>query len=265
MGRDRADIGGRVAAIVVFHDRRDELIACVDALHDAGVSEVVVVDNTDDQAPGRLSGLDAVVVSKGRNVGYGAGANHGIRQVDRSCDGVLVVNPDVRVDRECLASLLSHLGEPQVGAVAPRLTLLDGSTQASARAFPSPLGDLCRRTPLGRTRWGSEVVRRYLAPSERTSAGPVDWVVGACILLRPAAGDAINWFDERFYLYFEDVDLCARLWSAGWKVIYAPDATAQHAHARASAGPFLLTRQQRHHVASALKYYSRRRPAALRA
>ena len=256
-GSRRQTQAWRVGVVVVYHSGLNELRECLASLPRPLIEEVVVVNNSEARrtAPSRVTDFDASYVSAGRNLGFGGGANFGVAHLSSAANAVLVLNPDVRVTSECLAQLLRHLDDSAVGLVAPRLIGTDGAPQASARRFPSPLTDLCRRTPAGRTPFGRRLLDSYLLPSKQSAAAAVDWVVGACMMVRRSAGDEVGWFDPRFFLYFEDVDLCARVWSAGWKVMFEPAAVASHVHVRQSAGPLKLSAAQRHHITSAFRFY----------
>lgn len=250
----------RVGAVVVYHSGGSYLRDCLVQLPMSMVDEVVVVDNspTRDARFSVPRGSTAKCVSAGRNLGFGAGVNFGVAHLESGCDAVLVVNPDVRVTESCALRLIRCLDDHRVAVVAPRLISPDGTSQPSARRFPSPLTDLFRRTALGRTRVGRRRLDSYLGPSQCDIATAVDWVVGACMLIRRSAGDQVGWFDDRFFLYFEDVDLCMRLGRHGWRVLFEPDATAEHLHMRDSGGPLRLSSAQRHHLASALRFYLKR-------
>ncbi len=251
--------GLKVAAVVVHYGSIVQLNSCLASLRNSAQKVAcVVVDNSPHSSTRELrdSWPEVEFVYPKRNLGFGAGVNFGIARVSERSDVILVLNPDVRVGEDCISRLSRALGETDVAIAAPRLIAVDGRVQKSARRFPSPIADICRRTPLGHTRFGRRVLERYLGPAtELDRVGSVDWVVGACMLVDRAAGDALGWFDERFFLYFEDVDLCARAWSAGYRVVLDPAAVARHVHVRASAGKFRLSAFQRYHITSAAKFY----------
>jgi N-acetylglucosaminyl-diphospho-decaprenol L-rhamnosyltransferase len=140
--------------------------------------------------------------------------------------------------------LESHLEHPAVGVAAPALELPDGEVQGSAREVSSPF-DLCRR------RFWKK------SPDEVRIDKPVavDWVVAACLAIRREAFDAVGGFDERYFLYFEDVDFGVRLRQAGYAIVYDPTIRVLHDHAADSNGP-LASWATRQHIRSAYMFYS---------
>jgi N-acetylglucosaminyl-diphospho-decaprenol L-rhamnosyltransferase len=136
-----------------------------------------------------------------------------------------------------------HLADPTVGAVAPALVLPSGDLQDSARWVPTP-ADLLLRRFTGRQ------------PDMVRSAEPVDveWVVAACLVIRRSAFEEIGGFNERFFLYFEDVDLSVRLRATGYRVRYDPTVKASHEH-RAASRSSLASPATRQHFRSACRFY----------
>jgi N-acetylglucosaminyl-diphospho-decaprenol L-rhamnosyltransferase len=160
-----------------------------------------------------------------RNLGFGAANNIGIRESDAPY--VLVLNPDTRITAGALDRLLELMdARGEIGMCGPRLELKDGSfDHASKRSFPTPLGALAHFTGIGR-RAETGALAQYRAP--HVDAGPVDAVNGAFMLIRRAALDQVGSFDEGYWMYMEDLDLCYRLARAGWVTWYEPSATAVH-------------------------------------
>jgi N-acetylglucosaminyl-diphospho-decaprenol L-rhamnosyltransferase len=234
-----------VEAVVVTHNHADDiaaLLACV-PLREA-FRRIVVVDNGSSDATREIAhDLGAVVLPRA-NRGFAAGVNAGAALIEG--DTFAVLNPDVGFPAgDVVERLALHLTSPAVGMAAPALVLPDGAVQDSARQVPSPL-DLYRRR------------FRRERPDQVQSERPVtvDWVVGACLLIRREAFDAVGGFDERYFLYFEDVDFAVRLRRAGYAVVYDPTVRALHGHAAESAGPMAgwATRQ---HLRSAATFYCR--------
>jgi GT2 family glycosyltransferase len=167
-----------------------------------------------------------------RNLGFGAANNIGIAA--GAAPYVLVLNPDTRLTPGALESLLSVMKEhPDVGMVGPRLELDDGSfDHASRRSFPTPLGALGHFTGLGRREGAPGALSQYRAPE--VDAGPVDAINGAFMLIRRAALDQVGGFDERYWMYMEDLDLCYRFAEHGWTVWFEPSVTVGHVKAGTS-------------------------------
>lgn len=223
--------------------------------------EYFLVDNGDDGTAGMVrERFPWVTVIDGHgNIGFGAANNLAFRRA--TGEYVMLVNPDLTVFQGEIEKLLAFADlNPDMGLIGPQLLNPDRSLQRTFHRFPSPLIPLYRRTMLGRTRWGRRAVDHYLmTDADHTRVQDVDGLFGAAILIRRAALDAIGHFDERYFIYFEDVDLCRRAWEAGWRVCYAPVAKFVHYHQRESdvKRPWHLVtnRTAREHIKSAITYF----------
>jgi len=183
------------------------------------------------------------------NRGYGAAANAGAAATSGSA--ILICNADLVVQPGTRAALLGALTrDPRLGAVGPRIDRPDGTRYPSARAFPS-LVDAAGHGFVGLVTTDNPWSRRYLRAGA-DEAGPVDWVSGACLAVRRRAWDAVGGFDEAFFMFLEDVDLCRRLHAAGWVVAYEPDGRVVHLEGASRAtAPYRMIAA--HHV-SLLRY-----------
>ncbi|MDA8312550.1 MAG: glycosyltransferase family 2 protein [Actinomycetota bacterium] len=219
----------RVAAVVVDYDAGDLLAACVRSLHDDGVLQVVVVENGDPGSARRaLGGLAVALVATGRNLGYGAGANRGIATSGES-EYVLVCNPDLRVHPGATARLVAALdAHPHWAIVGPRIVDPSGAEYPSVRRFPSML-DAAGHALLALAWPDNRFSRRYRDRVGDETRG-VDWVSGACFLARRAALEELGGFDEAYFMFAEDIDLCWRAQRAGWGVGVEPGAEVTHVH-----------------------------------
>ena len=191
-----------------------------------------------------------------RNVGYAAAINQAFRG---SASGfVLVLNPDIVVTPGAIGSLRDYMkSHPRVGIAGSKLLNSDGSLQHSCRAFYTFKTLLYRRTFLGKIFSKSPVITEHLmADWDHSTPREVDWVLGACMIVRRSAVEEVGPADERFFLYFEDVDWCYRMKSRGWEVHYCPDSVMYHHYRRDSArgffGPGL-----RAHLASVFRFYEK--------
>ena len=239
-GRRRAT----VAAVVVNYEAGTALATCAASLRSAGVDELVVVDNgsTDGSVDAlRRNEPEATVLTPGPNLGYGAAANRGAAATVSAY--VLVCNPDLVVSPGAVATLAEALdADPGAGIVGPLVRTPEGGRYPSARRFPS-LVDAAGHALLGMFRPENRYTRAYqqaglddlddLDDLDGTSSGdapvrPVDWVSGACMLVRRSAFEQVGGFDEAYFMYAEDVDLCWRAGRAGWSVLYVPDAEVTH-------------------------------------
>jgi GT2 family glycosyltransferase len=247
-----------MSAVIVGYRSYAEVDDCLGALAAADPSiEAVVVDHASDAAAlealrARHPGVTFLPTSD--NPGFGAGMNRGVARASGAL--LLLLNPDVRVDPQAPGRLADWLdAHPRSAVVGPRVRTADGRLEASARRFPSwstVLGG--RSTWLSRVWPGNPLTRRnLLVDPARVAPADVDWVSGACMLVRREAFEAVGGFDERFFLYWEDADLCRRLADHGWTVSYEPGAVVTHAGGRSSAHRPVASAVAFH--ASAFRYF----------
>ncbi len=196
------------------------------------------------------------------NPGFATGVNVGIRHARGRY--ILILNPDIAVlgspnpIEQMYAFMEQH---PAAGICGPKLLNPDGTIQTSCREFPTLSTILYRRSPLGKFSFARKKLRKFLMLDwDHNENRPVDWLLGACLMVRRSAIDKVGLLDERFFLYFEDVDWCRRFWAAGYQVYYL-GATAEivHYHRRQSAeSPGLtgiLSYPTRMHLMSGIKYF----------
>ena len=221
-----------VSAVVVSYNSAGYLPDCVRSLRSEGLTDVVVVDNA--SSDGSVAGIRAAdptvrVVETGANLGFGSAANRGVAV----CAGeyVLILNPDTVVEPGTVKALAEALDRDSgLAVVGPRLENLDGSVYPSVRRFPD-LPVAFGHAFLGLVWHGNPFTRRYrmLDWDHDRPSSDVDWVGGACALFRRSAFDTVGGFDEEYFMYVEDVDLCWRLGKAGWRIGYEPGARVVHA------------------------------------
>ncbi|MDE3085550.1 MAG: glycosyltransferase family 2 protein [Acidobacteriota bacterium] len=226
-----------VGAVVVNHDAGEALAACVGSLRREGVDEVVVVDNAStDGSADRLLVADpgVLLVRAVDNLGDGSGVNRGLREGDRAL--VLVCNPDVVVHPGALGALVDALLEDdRTAVVGPCILETDGSRYPSARRFPSWL-DAAGHALFGIVRPDNPFTGRYrMTDLDTARPSVVDWVSGACFLVRRSVLEELGGFDERYFMYLEDTDLCWRVGKAGYRVRYVPGATVSHLRGHSTA------------------------------
>jgi GT2 family glycosyltransferase len=195
-------------------------------------AETVVVDNDSrDGCRGVLAQKfpQVRVIANNANLGYARAVNQGIRATSGAY--VLVMNPDCEVRLGSPGVLVDFLRRNGRTAVAgPRILNPDGSLEYSARAFPDHLTFLFNRySLLTRLFPNNPFSRRYLLTDwDHASVREVDWVSGACLMVRREAIDRVGLMDEAFFMFNEDVDWCRRMRTAGWAVCYVPDAVVIH-------------------------------------
>jgi GT2 family glycosyltransferase len=214
-------------SIVNTHSR-ELLLACLDSLQGAD-AEIVVLDNASEDgsvAAVRERFPDVRVIPQEFRAGFGANHNTVIR-VTRG-RYVYVLNEDTTASDWGFERLVEYLdAHPRVAAVGPRLVYPEGGRQDSAWRFPTPLVSALGLATLGKL---------GVKQSQGDDPRPVDWVMGAAIVLRREALAEVGLFDEDFFLYSEEVDLQFRLRQAGWEVHYVPDVTVVHHESQFSAG-----------------------------
>ncbi|MCK5211207.1 glycosyltransferase family 2 protein [Candidatus Parcubacteria bacterium] len=255
-----------LSIIIVNYRDTEKILACLKSVAESDLSgieyEVIVVDNgviENIEAQVSLAIPTARYISNKKNLGMGAGNNVGIKKAEG--EYVLVLNHDTRLQAEAAKNMLAYISrKKKVALVAPELVYPDGEHQDSCFRFPSFWLPFYRRTFIGKF-FKSQLDAFLLKNIDKRMPMEVDWVMGSCLLIRKSALEKIgNGFDERFWMYFEDIDLCHQLWQAGYKVIYFPTVQVVHDHGRGSAKkPWfiapLTNRLARAHIISWLKYF----------
>jgi N-acetylglucosaminyl-diphospho-decaprenol L-rhamnosyltransferase len=240
-------------AVVVAHGRLDLASRCVETLRVTIPPEhiVVVVNAPREVRDGQLAARLAEhvrVVSPPAPQGYGANLNFGVRLLPPGLRFAILSNDDIEFENGAVTRLREVLdANSRAGVAGPTLVDPSGSPQLSASEFPTALDALVRSAALpralkslvqridGRRQNRARTARsRVVAPDGTRS---VDWVIGAAMAVRLDAFLAVNGFDERFFLYFEETDLCDRLWASGWTVLSVPDARAVHAQGQSTGNP----------------------------
>ncbi|MGH4015945.1 MAG: glycosyltransferase family 2 protein [Pseudonocardiaceae bacterium] len=246
-----------VDCVIVSYNSAEDLPACLGSVADQyGVEvAVTVVDNCsvdDSVVVARVHGARVVVNASNR--GFAAAVNQGLR-TGRS-PWVLILNPDARLMPGGLRTMIDAVNqENRVGCVGPKTTDVAGVTYPSARSFPGVFTAMIHGL-LGSVWPGNLATRRYHASNDiRNETSEVDWVSGCCMLLLRRAWDQIGGFDERYFMYVEDMDLCFRLRRAGWRTVFEPKATVMHVGGRSSRRRPL--RSIYHHHRGAIRFYWR--------
>jgi hypothetical protein len=224
-----------LSTIIVNYKSRRALLDCLGSLElDANAidREIVVVDNH--PADGALDVLKErfpIVrgIANAENVGFARAVNQGIAAT--TGEFVLILNPDCFIEQGSIAPLMSYLrSHPKVGVVGPRMVGEDGSLQYSARSFPDHFTFLFNRYSLLTQLFPrNRHIRRYLLLDwDHRSVRAVDWLSGACLMVRRTAIDQVGPMDEAYFMFNEDVDWCRRMKQGGWDVVYVPEAVIHH-------------------------------------
>jgi N-acetylglucosaminyl-diphospho-decaprenol L-rhamnosyltransferase len=229
-----AEAGPPVLDVVIVSYRSRELLrACLQSLSDFppyAAHAVYVVDNASGDGTVEMLRADfpeVNLIASERNLGFSAANNTAIRGSRGRY--VLVLNPDTRLSAGALDTLLGLMeARPEIGICGCRLVREDGSfDHASRRSFPTIAGALGHFLRIGRSEWAPKTLQQYRAPEIK--AGPVDAVNGAFMIIRRAALREVGLFDEGYWMYMEDLDLCYRFRGAGWTTWYEPSITVIHA------------------------------------
>lgn len=253
----------RLSIVIVSYNSRDDLDACLESLtrNRASVDhEIMVVDNAspDGTAAAVRSRWPAVrVLDAGSNLGFAAANNIGIRQTFGEL--VLLLNPDTIVPPRAIDTLVAVLDRhPEVAAVGPRLVDGTGRVELSFGRMISPLAELRQKGLV--TGHASRVpgISQYVEALTRRERS-VDWVSGACLLVRRVDAEAVGLLDERYFIYTEDVDFCAALRARGRRVLFTPDVEITHLKGRSVATAKSATGQA--YRRSQLAFYSKHHPA----
>lgn len=262
VGPDRAAVLGVVA---VTYSPGETLAAFLDSVPAAfaGTTEIVLADNgsTDGSVEAAAARPAVRLLRTGANLGFGTAANRGVSALRSDVEFVLIANPDVVLHAGSVDALLrAARRHPEAGTLGPAIETPEGVLYPSARRLPTlslgaghaVLGWLWPRNP-----W----TRQYRAESDEVRERAAGWLSGSCLLVRRTAFDQVGGFDERYFMYFEDVDLGARMERAGWQNVYVPDAVVTHVggHATQRQGARMVAEHHR----SAYRYLAARHQGVL--
>ena len=222
-----------IDVVVVAYCSSQHLRSCVEPLCGLHDLRVIVVDNAcPEDSTSTLTGLRVEILRMGRNAGFATACNAG-SSLGRG-DAILFLNPDAEISPADVRLLASRLAaDPSCGAIGPRILDASGRTSLSVRRNPR------LRSAFGEALFLHYVARQMAWPTETVRTGydhaaDAEWLSGAALCVRRSAFEAVGGFDERFFLYSEDADLCLRIRQSGYVVRYDPVATAHH-HGGSSA------------------------------
>jgi GT2 family glycosyltransferase len=245
-------------SVVAYKNSSAQIVSAIRSLVSASMSlGVTVVDNSPtDSLRDIVAEAGAEYYFNGRNVGFGAGHNIAIRKYSGASEYHLILNPDVSFGPEVLQALYQFMQRnPDVGLVMPRVLYPSGEEQGLCKLLPTPSDLLIRRFggPLGRSVFRAKMDRYLLRGVDLTAPRVVPSLSGCCMLVRTSLFQKVGLFDERYFLYMEDVDLCRRIGEVS-KTMYFPDVAVYHEYQKGSYRNWLLTK---HHIKSAWKYFSK--------
>ena len=252
----------RLSIVIVTYNSAAHIDACLGSLvrHPPAIDhDTVVVDNASSDGTAALVRQrhpSVRVVESGRNVGFAKASNIGIRQT--AGELVLLLNPDTIVRSGALDRLIAALTEePRAAIVGPRLMDSQGRAELSFGSMISPLSELRQKILVRGHQRRLPLISAYVEALTRR-AREVDWVSGACLLVRRTDAESVGLMDERFFVYTEDVDFCASIRARGRKVLFVPQAEIVHVRGQSVAGvPAAAGRTYR---ASQIAFYEKHLP-----
>lgn len=221
--------------VIVNYQSTDYILDCIASIYEQlgnRRANIFVEDNGSTDRVHRITRCfpEVQLRKNGKNLGFSVAVNQGIRR--GTAEFVILLNPDSKVHRSLLIDAIDYMRQcPDIAILGPRIFDEDGSVQGSARSFPTPLTALFgRQSLISRLFPDNRITRANLLSLQSDGRTPmeVDWVSGACMLVRRKAIQSAGYLDERFFMYWEDTDWCQRMREKGWRVVYYPLASVVH-------------------------------------
>ena len=240
--------------ITVNYKSRDSIRSLIDSMGSlCKPKKFIIVDHSGELSAASFSAGFPIQIITQENTGYGAGLNRGLREIPESDALVLLCNPDVRLlTPEKLADVADYMnGNSQVGALSPRIITHEGYNASSCRQFYTSLTVFAVRVGWIVRKCPAFIEKHYYWDKGFETPFVADWASGAALFCRLSTFPDRNFFDERFFLYMEDVDFSARLWENGRTIEYFPEFMVEHYEARRSRKSFRFLFM---HVSSLLKF-----------
>jgi GT2 family glycosyltransferase len=260
-----SEIETKLSIIVTNHKNAELLKLCLDSVKRASENlsrEIFVLDAEAEEETEEImadSFGEIKYVPFKENTGYSKLVNAGLAEAQG--EYILILNGDMVIFPDALEKMLQYMQtHEEVGILAPQLLNFNGTIQESCFRFYKPETILYRRTFLGKTKRGKKDLERFsMKDFDFEESREVDWVLGAALMIRRDALNQVGPMDERFFMYFEDVDWCKRFWNKGWKVVYYPEAKMHHYHGRMSRKSNFMShffnRYAWIHLSSGIKYF----------
>jgi len=221
--------------IIVNYKSTDYLIKSVSSIYESSTKitpNIIVIDNhsSDNVELVNENFPQITLLQNTKNVGFAAAINQGIRK--SKAKYILIINPDTLLVNDFFQPILDYMEtHKDTGIIGPKILDTDGSIQGSARTFPNILTALYGRSSPLTKHFPNNPISRFnimTIGSDGISPMEVDWVSGACMLVRRQVITEIGPLDEQFFMYWEDADLCKRARNRGWNVVYLPKSSSYH-------------------------------------
>lgn len=220
-----------IAVCIINYNTSDLLQECLHSILVQNVDEIVVVDNASADCSVEMMKAEfpsIPLIALGKNLGFGAASNRGIKAC--SSEQIVLLNADTRMNSGSIQALRNYLEDhPQAAIIGPRILNPDRTLQTSCFHFPTPLHIFLYIS--GLYRWIPRLPvlkQRSLQKMTTESARPVPWILGAALAFRRETFEGLGGFDENFFMYFEEVDICYRLFSQGKQIHFVPEAEIIH-------------------------------------
>lgn len=257
-----------LAISIVSYNTKDFLFKCLNSIYSAPVDtkfQVYVVDNNSlDGSQNMVESCfpDVHLIRNTGNDGFAKANNQVINNI--SSKYIFLLNPDIIVMEGSINRMISFMDKnPDIGILGCKLLNPDLSLQYSCRRYPHALNIFLRGLDVASWFFNTKTIRHYMmADCDHLAVTEVDWIMGSCMLLRRDAVQEIGSFDESFFMYVEDVDLCLRMWKS-WKVCYFPHSQMIHHHFQQSR-KFTSIRQKLIHIKSFYNFFKKHGPCPRR-
>ncbi|MCK5510023.1 glycosyltransferase family 2 protein [Candidatus Parcubacteria bacterium] len=258
-----------ISIIILNYKSKGHTLNCIKSIKDADfvldgkklTYEIIVIDNNSGDSIGEILNWqygDIKFIQNESNLGMGAGNNVGIRKAKG--EYIAAINPDIIVFKDVFVKMYEYMEKnKKIGIIGPQQLSPDKSIQYSCYRWHKLLTPVYRRTPLGKLNFAKKDIDRLLMKDfDHKETKEVDWLLGSFSFCRTKALKQTGLFDERFFMYLEDTDLCRRFWNKNWLVIYFPKVKVIHNHARESAQvawyKFFTNPTTIYHIKSWIKY-----------
>jgi N-acetylglucosaminyl-diphospho-decaprenol L-rhamnosyltransferase len=255
-----------LSIIITSYKNPEMLKVCVDSIKkDITLKdyEIIISDSDtqeDTEMMMREEYPDVIFFPFKENVGF----QHLVKKAFSTAKGkyILILNGDMIVEKDSIEKLLEFIkNDSEAGLVGPQLLNFNKTLQYSCCRYYTPLTIIYRRTFLGKLGFAKKHLDRFLMKDfDHKSMREVDWLMGSALMTKREAIEKVGLMDERFKMYFEDVDWCRRFWENGYRVIYYPQSKMYHYHGRGSADKsvfraLISNRLAWTHISSAIKYF----------